>query len=123
MQHLIEQFVTRHFDSCRRSSARQRYRQPSPPALQHYQIVDLRGVKEPTDQFNRLAATLAPDLDTGEAVNDEQVGDRLRVSGDPRAALPYYERAFSPGYPSVRRGASGGSCAPQEDGRFVFSVG
>ena len=65
-----------------------------PPALQHYQTVDLREITDPVSQFSRLAAALAIDSQTGEAANDEEIGDRLRVSGEPQAALPYYEKAM-----------------------------
>jgi tetratricopeptide (TPR) repeat protein len=62
-----------------------------PPALQKYPRLDLRDVQQRSGQLARLAAVLAADPDSGTPADDEEVGDRLRDSGDAAGAIPLSE--------------------------------
>jgi hypothetical protein len=66
-----------------------------PLALQKYPCLDLRDVPQRSRQLARLAAVLARDLDSGSQADDEEVGDRLRDSGDTAGAIPYYQTAMA----------------------------
>src|SRR5262249_8896137 len=64
-----------------------------PPALQLYNRLDLHDASQRSKQLVRLAAVIARDPNSGSPADDEEVGDRLRDSGDAAGALPYYVRA------------------------------
>lgn len=59
-----------------------------PAVLSAYQSIDLRTNVDDRTAVNRLVTSLADDLSTGDPADDETIGDRLRASGDPRAAFP-----------------------------------
>jgi tetratricopeptide (TPR) repeat protein len=66
-----------------------------PPALKAYHAIDLRDVDSAHAQFSRLAASLTLDAESGNRADEEEIGDRLRGSGDFSGALPYYNKAIS----------------------------
>lgn len=66
-----------------------------PPAIRGHLWIDLRSEIDSSTAINRLVASLANNPTTGDPADFETVGDRLRASGDPRAALPNYEKALA----------------------------
>ncbi|MEF8720152.1 MAG: tetratricopeptide repeat protein [Candidatus Accumulibacter necessarius] len=65
-----------------------------PLALRTVQGIDLREGSSAHVQASRLAAALSEDDRTGDLAEPEEVGDRLRVGGDPDGAIPWYEKAL-----------------------------
>lgn len=90
-----------------------------PLALRFYSAIDLRDTNDYQTQLQRLAASLTVDPDTGGHADDEEIGDRLRESGDLNAALPYYRKAltvaeakFGDAHPTHRKVTEKNWCSP-----------
>jgi len=66
-----------------------------PPTLRSYSAIDLCDTSDYQTKLRRLAASLAVDPDTGDHADDEEIGDRLRESGDLNTTLPYYQKALT----------------------------
>ncbi len=65
-----------------------------PLEIKERQIIDLRDIHNNQERFNRIAAVILVNSETGAPATDEEVGDRLFQSSDRNGSVPFYERAL-----------------------------
>jgi tetratricopeptide (TPR) repeat protein len=66
-----------------------------PSALRAYQAIDLRSAPNEATRLTRIAAALTKDSRSGDIVDSEEIGDRLRESGDWLGSIAPYDKALA----------------------------